>query len=230
VPPDQPSLSVDESAGALAVLREAARLLPALPGVVAGYVVLAALTLASQDLANLLSIPVNAYAVTAAYRELGGEPAGSNSFGVRVLLAVVAGLVAGLAVLLGLIVLVVPGLFLIVALRLTVATVMLEDAGPLAALDRSLALTSSNFWTVAGVSLLPLVVGLVVGVPVALSTGGLSTAGLGDLAALRGATRVAGAATTLVAQPVAVTANAVLYALYADAVPSAAPAGGGNST
>jgi len=153
--PARPALPLDESAGPVAVLGAAARLLPALPGVVGGYVLLALVTLVSRDAANLLSLPVNAYAVTAAYRELGGDPADGNSFGVRLVVAFVAGLVTGIAVLVGFVVLVVPGVYLLVRLRLV-------------------------------------------------------------LAALRGALRVGGAVSTVVADPVSVTANAVLFALYED--------------
>ncbi|ESS06176.1 MAG: hypothetical protein A07HB70_01726 [uncultured archaeon A07HB70] len=212
--PARPALPLDESAGAVAVLGAAARLLPALPGVVGAYVLLALVTLVSQDAANLLSLPINAYAVTAAYRELGGDPADGNSFGVRVLLVLVAGLVTGLAVLLGFVVLVVPGIYLLVRLRLVVASVMLEDSGPLEALGRSLTLTRSQFWTVFGVSAVPVAVLVVVTLVTALSAGTLSSGGLPDLAAVRGALRVGGAVSTLVADPIAVTANAVLFALY----------------
>jgi hypothetical protein len=197
------SPSLDESAGALAVVRASARLLPSLPGVVVAYAVLAVVALASRDLAGLRSRSTPTPSPPRTARRA-ASPGGSNSVGVRPLLAVVA----GLAILLGLVFLVVPGPCLVVARRLTVAAVMLEDAGALAALDRSLDLVSSQFWTVAGV----------VWLPVAFATGALGPSG-DDLAALRHTTRVAGAATALVAQPVAVTANAVLVALYADAGP-----------
>ena len=212
--PARPALPLDESAGPVAVLGAAARLLPALPAVVGGYVLLALVALVSQDAANLLSFPVNAYAVTAAYRELGGAPADGNPVGVRVLVTLVAGLVTGAVVLLGVVVLVVPGVYLLVRLRLVVASVMLEDTGPLEALGRSLALTRSHFWTVLGVGLAPLAVLLVVTLAAALAAGALPPTGSPDLAAVRGALRVGGAAATVVADPVAVTANAVLFALY----------------
>lgn len=74
---------------------------------------------------------------------------------------VVACVVAGFGILFGFALLVVPGVFLTVRLRLVTAAVILEDSGPLEALGRSFDLTSTHPRTVFGV-LATLVTGPVV--------------------------------------------------------------------
>jgi hypothetical protein len=93
---------------------------------------------------------------------------------------------------------------------------MLEDTGPVAALGRSHDLTSSHLLTVFGVAAFPFGVLVVVTAGVVAATGGppSSLASREELVALRNALRIAGAVATLLADPVSVTANAVLFAMY----------------
>ena len=77
----------------------------------------------------------------------------SNSLGVRVLLTLPAAFVAGLAILVGLLLLVLPGLYLSARLYLVIPAVMLGDDGPLEALGSSWDRTEGDVLTVAGVAL-----------------------------------------------------------------------------
>lgn len=209
-----PSLDIDESAGPLAILREAVRLLPAMPVALSLFLFAGLITLVSTGLGNLFAFVPQVVGLSAAYRELGGRRRGSNSFGVRLLLAFVAALVAGIAILLGLVLLVVPGVYLTVKLRLVVAAVVLEDRGPLEALGRSYDLVTGNGWTVFGVWLATTLASLSLGAAVLLATGAVGLSGGVDLAAVESATRLAGAASTLLVSPVVVAADAVMYGLY----------------
>lgn len=71
---------------------------------------------------------------------------------------VVVSFVVGVLVTLGLIVFVIPGVFLIVSLQFTLFAVSVEDAGPIAALSRSWDLASGNRWGLLGLILLVSVV------------------------------------------------------------------------
>ena len=77
----------------------------------------------------------------------------SNSLGVRVLLTLLAAFVAGVVVVVGLLLLVLPGLYLFTRLYLVVPAVMLGDDGPLEALGSSWDRTDGSVLTVAGVVL-----------------------------------------------------------------------------
>lgn len=207
-------LRIDESAGPLAILREGVRLLPGMPVALSLFLFAGLLTIVSTSVGNLFAIVPQAVGVAAGYRTLGGERRGTNSFGVRVLLALLAALVAGIGILLGFVFLVVPGVYLTVKLRLVLAAVVLEDAGPLEALGRSYDLVTGNGWTVFGVWLVPTLVSLAGGVAIAVGTGAVTLSGSVDLAALETASRVTAAASTLLVSPVIVAADAVMYGLY----------------
>ena len=86
----------------------------------------------------------------------------SNSLGVRVLLTLLAAFVAGLAIVVGLLLLVLPGLYLFTRLYLVVPAVMLGDDGPLEALGSSWDRTEGDVLTVAGVALAVFAVSAVV--------------------------------------------------------------------
>ena len=77
----------------------------------------------------------------------------TNSVGLRILLTLLAAFVAGVVVIVGLLLLVLPGLYLFVRLYLVVPAVMLGDDGPLEALSSSWDRTDGNVFTVAGVAL-----------------------------------------------------------------------------
>jgi hypothetical protein len=178
------------------------------------FALLAFVTLLSETLGNLLSVVGQAIAVTLAYGALDAAPEADNSFGVRVLLSLVAGLAAGVVVLLGFVFLVVPGIFLAVRLRLVVASVMLEDSGPLEALSRSFELTADHGRTVFGVWFVTTLAGLAVVGGTVVALDGITPAGGVDFDALRGSLAVAGAAATLVVSPLVAATDAVMFGLY----------------
>lgn len=111
-----------------------------------------------------------AVAVVLAARAL-GEPFDDWRFLVpRTLVAVLATLVAIVPILLGLLALVVPGVY--VALRLLLATpaVMLDGHGPFEALSTSWDLMDGHVLAAFGALVVPLVAGLAVGFPLLLAT------------------------------------------------------------
>ncbi|HEX4737841.1 MAG TPA: glycerophosphoryl diester phosphodiesterase membrane domain-containing protein [Allosphingosinicella sp.] len=63
-------------------------------------------------------------------------------------------ILSGLAIVIGCILLVLPGLYLFIRWSLSVPILIAEDAGPLEALSRSAAEVSGRFWRVAGLFLL----------------------------------------------------------------------------
>ena len=133
----------------------------------------------------------------------------SNSLGVRVFLTLLAALVAGLAVLVGLLLLVLPGLYLSARLYLVIPAVMLGDDGPLEALSSSWDRTDGNVFTVAGVALGVFAISSVVQFVLlfALTGSVLPTFELVGTAGFK----IAQAAGTLVSGPLGAAAMAVLY-------------------
>ena len=132
----------------------------------------------------------------------------SNSLGVRVLLALLAAFVAGVAIIVGLLLLVLPGLYLFARLYLVVPAVMLGDDGPLEALGSSWDRTEGSALTIAGVALAVFAASAAVtlGLQFAL-TGGISPTELTRTAGI-GFAEVGG---TLVGGPLGAAAMAVLY-------------------
>ena len=133
----------------------------------------------------------------------------SNSLGVRVLLTLLAAFVAGLAIVVGLLLLVLPGLYLFVRLYLVVPAVMLGDDGPLEALSSSWDRTDGNVFTVAGVALGVFVISSVVQLVLLFVLTG-SVLPTFELVGTTGF-KIAQAAGTLVSGPLGAAAMAVLY-------------------
>ena len=124
------------------------------PEVVAPFVVVALLAAVQWSPVRFLryvSAPVGVYLV--ARRGPGSieTETGSTPVGLRVLVALLAAVVAALATSVGFVLLVLPGLYLLVRFYLVVPAVVLDDAGPLEALGRSWERTDGNVTTVAGV-------------------------------------------------------------------------------
>ena len=105
-------------------------------------------------------------------RELDSIPDGlTRALPKTVLFVLVAGLIQGLAVGIGFLLLVIPGLFLLVSLYFSQVFVVIEDEGPLEALSSSWSLSKGNRFRIFGlvlligvVAILASVVGQVVGV------------------------------------------------------------------
>jgi hypothetical protein len=94
-------------------------------------VFLVAARLLARDLPALSTLPASAFT-----RRLGRALAS----------AVVVSVVLSIAIPIGLVLFVVPGLFLAVSLQFAVFAIAVEDAGPIGALRRSWALASGNRW------------------------------------------------------------------------------------
>ncbi|MFC6724626.1 hypothetical protein ACFQE1_09605 [Halobium palmae] len=208
------SIRLEESDGAVTILRETVALVPRMPSVVGVFGVVALVGLLSSSLGSFASLLGGAVAVSIAYGKVGGRVGAANSIGVRLLLAVIGGIIAGFCIVLGTIFFVLPGIYLLVRLRLVVAAVVLEDRGPVEALGRSFDLTEGHTWTVFGVWLVPLLVGIALGAGIVVSTSGIPSPGTVDSAAFRSSVQVAGAVTTLVTGPVGAIADTLMYGLY----------------
>lgn len=205
--------TLDRSAGVVAIAAEAfsvARRAPALFGL---YLIVAAVSLFSELLANLVGPLVAGVAVVIAYGVLGGSADDEPSVGVRLVVVFIAATAAGIAILVGFVFLIVPGVYLLVRLRLVTAAVMLEGCGPIEALSRSFDLTEGHALTVLGVTLLFGGLSLAVSVAIALWTGAFA-GGTFDLAAFERSFRIGGAITAILISPVGVAADAVMYGLY----------------
>lgn len=201
-----------DAAGALDILRDAGAAIRSTQLVLVLFVLLAGATLVSQTLANFLGIAVQSVAVLSVYSTIGGRTDASNSLFVRVLLAFVASLIAGIVVIIGLLLLVVPGIYAALRLRLVIPAVVLADAGPLEALGLSADLTSGNVATVFGVWAALTVASLLLVGAVAAATGGVPTAGGSlDPEPFRGVLRLAAAIETVLIAPIGVAANAVMF-------------------
>ena len=122
---------------------------------------------------------------------LGGTPSGGRAL--RFALPRLPGTLAvavlgGLAVALGFLALIVPGIWLIVGFSVAVPVLLIERTGPVAALRRSLGLVAGRWWATAGVLLLgqllvglvgALLQGIVMSIPASLSDGQHAAGALG---------------------------------------------------
>jgi hypothetical protein len=88
----------------------------------------------------------------------------------RVLSIVGAGLLAGIAIVLGLILLIVPGLFLLTIWSLIVPVIVLEAKPAMESFGRSRELVRGNGWNVFGLIVLTILVVIVIGIVVAVLT------------------------------------------------------------
>lgn len=111
-------------------------------------VFLVAARLLARDTTTLGSIPAEAF---------------THRLGRGLLSLLVVNLVLAVAIPLGLVLLVIPGLFLAVGFQFAVFAVAVEDRGPIAALRRSWALASGDRWRVLALVVLFAVVGGVSG-------------------------------------------------------------------
>lgn len=103
-----------------------------------------------------------AIAVDLGYHTLDGAHSHQTSFGVRVVYLVGAILVAGIVFIIGLLVLVLPGIYAGIRLALFPAAVMVDGNGPLQGLEESWERTRGHGWTVFGFQLVFFVPFLVV--------------------------------------------------------------------
>jgi len=105
--------------------------------------------LLSRELSSLGSIPLSLV---------------SHRFGWAFLSTLAVSLVLSILIPIGLVMLLVPGIFLAVSFQFAIFAVGVEDCGPIAALKRSWELATGNRWRLFGLLLLVFVIGAVMGV------------------------------------------------------------------
>jgi hypothetical protein len=131
-----------------------------------------------QFAAAALAIAACFKAISAAYL---GEHAGvaeSLRYAVgRLLPLLVAYFLVVIIVGLGLVALIIPGIWLAVKLSMTFPAVVFERTGPFAAIGRSWALTKGNWWRVFGTLLVVFLISFVLQIVLAAVAGGLLAAG-----------------------------------------------------
>ena len=156
----------------------------------------------ASGLVSLVSTVVLQGALTrAAMDSLTGRRAGigaATADGVRFLLPLfLIGVLSGIGVLLGLLLLVVPGIFVAVRWAVAAPIAVVEREGPTAALGRSAELTEGHRWAIFGLFLLFLVLAYVVEIVISVAFLAIGGANAGYLAA-QGALGLAYAATSAV--------------------------------
>lgn len=108
---------------------------------------------------------VQAAVAYGAIEYLSGRSAGIGAMlktGVRLIVPlVIAGIIAYIVMMLGFILLLIPGIIVAVMLSVTVPVIVAENAGPFKALERSSALTSGYRWQIFGAFVVVFVIALV---------------------------------------------------------------------
>ena len=95
-----------------------------------------------------------------ANRRDGLDPTPENSLGVRLIVMFVSVLIGAIGIILGLFLLVIPGVYLVVRLYLAPPAVIVDDCGPVEALGESWSHTAGNTVTVFGVALAVVIIGV----------------------------------------------------------------------
>jgi hypothetical protein len=90
----------------------------------------------------------------------GLDPTPENSLGVRLIVLFVSVLIMGIAIIVGLFLLVIPGVYLWVRFYLAPPAVIVDDCGPVEALGESWSRTAGNTVTVFGVALAVVLLGV----------------------------------------------------------------------
>lgn len=130
----------------------------------------------------------------------------------------IASILAGIAIVIGLILIIIPGLFLITAWCLIVPVIVLEGTGTFGSFGRSWQLVKSNFWNVFGTLVLVFIILFAVEIVLAVILVALPTFLTNFLATVIGG--------TLVAPFIAVVATLMYFRLSAVNVGSPVMAGG----
>jgi ABC-type multidrug transport system fused ATPase/permease subunit len=129
---------------------------------------------------------------------------------------IVAGILAGIAIAIGLVLFIVPGVFLLVIWCLIVPVIVLEGKGVMESFGRSRELVRGNGWNVFGVIILCLLIWIAVSIVVALLVSFFSDEIRGFLQSL--------VTNTLVVPFIALALTLMYYALVSRARPAEAPA------
>jgi hypothetical protein len=130
---------------------------------------------------------------------------------------VAAGLLAGIAIAIGLVLIVVPGLFLLTIWSVVVPVIVLESTGAMESFGRSRALVKGYGWTVFGVIVITFLINLAVKIVISIVLAGLSDdlrSYLSDVVA-----------NTLISPFIAATLTCMYFRLRALHQPADVPAG-----
>ena len=120
---------------------------------------------------TFLNILVVGFAHVIAQRSLGWSVDSRTSLPVRFVYLLIGSIVAGIAVLIGLVFLVLPGLYLVVRFSLMIPAIMVDGKGPLDGIGESWDRAGGNWWTIFGFQLVVGVASVLVIVPVVFSFG-----------------------------------------------------------
>jgi hypothetical protein len=140
----------------------------------------------------------------------GLDPTPENSLGVRLIVLLVSALIGGIGVILGLLVLIIPGVYLWVRLYLAPPAVIVDDCGPVEALGESWSRTAGNTVTVFGVALAVVVLSVGASAVVLLALTGGPDAALERIRS--GNTFVPGSVASFVGSLLVTAASTVMYA------------------
>ena len=140
----------------------------------------------------------------------GLDPTPENSLGVRIIVLFVSVLITGIASILGLFLLVIPGVYLWMRLYLGPPAVIVDDCGPVEALGESWSRTAGNTVTVFGVVLAVAALGLGASAVVLLALAGGPDAAIERIRS--GNTFASGAAASFVGPLLIVASSTVMYA------------------
>jgi len=148
------------------------------PSILGLYVVVALVSAAVPRLGGLVSLLGAGGATVLAYRALGGEVTAESSLGLRLVLLVVGSVVMSIPVTVGLVLLVLPGLYVFARFFLVFTAIMVDDYGPLEALAVSFAYTEGHGLTLLGYLVVSFVTALALSVAILFllpNTGFLAT-------------------------------------------------------
>lgn len=209
---DSPVVS-GPSSGPLRILADAVRLIAREPGALLLFLVAGGIGYLSQLLGSILTIVLTVALIAWLYGDAGGKTTTNDSFLVTAFNAVLASLVAGVIILVGLAFLILPGIWLAIRLRLVVLAVVIEGAGPLKAISRSLSITEHHAMTIFGVAAVFFVVNLAILAPFAYHFGVFEPGPI-EMSTLRPALRTGTVVTTTVVTPVSIAADVVMYGIF----------------
>jgi hypothetical protein len=139
---------------------------------IAGMQVLTGILGAIPFVGVLLSMITSGLAMQFADETLGNR-APDNSIAVRLAYTILTGIVMYIAILIGLILLVLPGIFLALKFALAIPAIWIGDQGPIEALSDSWERTGGNLLTIIGVGIIFFLIAMALFVPLfAVSLGG----------------------------------------------------------
>ncbi|WP_233553986.1 hypothetical protein [Halococcus sp. IIIV-5B] len=167
--------------GVAEVLREGVSLAIDLPVLYGLYLMIGLGFVIWGSVGGVVSLIVTALGTLVVYRGMGKDIDTERSLVVLVVYAYLAGLIADFLGLVGIFMLVIPGIYLTLRFQFTTAAVMLEEQGPFGGLRRSLAISEGNLWTIFGVGSVFFVVSLVCWGGSILATGGVPTGPTGEV-------------------------------------------------